>query len=618
MSGRPKRLECSMRKTACALLATAAVISMAACTAGETSSGKGGGTFTTVDATHQLSAGAPLNPFNAAGNAFPGYNDMQLAFTKYSAKDPNDYFPALAKSWSLNGDGTALSIELQSKAKWSDGTKVTFKDVQTSMAIAMTQGQATGSTTQGLDLAQVKDLGGGKVELDQVAGGKNVTFTSSVLKQHLVSDAVYGKLLPADIWTTIAASEYVGSDAAQTNAAKDASAKLTSLGQTVTKFAPAKDISAGPFVITRVNPGAALLDKNKNFYDADKIGPNQVVVRNYTGNQQIWNYLSSGQLDAAPYTAMPTNVLNRILARTGNKRIDSRSYVSASLAFNQSVYPYNLTPVRQALAYVIDRKEVTKVGEPVGGTASAHTTGMIEPALKDWLSDDQVSKLNKYDPDPAKATSLLEGAGFTKAGGSWKLPNGKPFELTIQTVSGFSDWIQASTVLESQLKAFGIKAKTATSADFPTYLGDLAAGKFPVGFWLVAVGPAMDTTFQRLYGKDDGFNVSGTGLSHTEPSVKGGGNWQGGPASINVPGLGEVKVGELTAQLSTLPVDQQKPLVNQLVQATNQSMPAIQLWDYTNVRFVSETRFKDFPIGQEGLLRNPPGVWMMQGFVHKK
>lgn len=606
-----------MRKIGSALLASVALVSLAACS-GNSGSAKGG-TFTTIDGSHQLAPGAPMNPFNASGNSFPGYNTMQLGFAKYSAKDPNDFFPGLAESWTTSNKGATLTISLQPNAKWSDGSKVSAKDVKTSMALAFTQGNATaGSLTQGLDLAQVKDLGGTKVQLDQVSGGKNVTFASTVLKQWLVADSVYGKLLPADIWDTIAASEYVGTDASQAKAATAATAKLTSIGQSVSKFAPAKDISAGPFVITRVNPGAALLAKNKNFYATGKIVPSQVVIRNYTGNQQIWNYLSAGQLDASPYTSMPTNVLKQILARTGNQRIDSRSYVSAALAFNQNVYPYSLTPVRQALAYVIDRKDVTKVGEPVGGTASAQTTGMIGPAVKDWLSTDQASKLNAYNPDAAKATALLTGAGFTKSGKQWLLPNGKPWALTVQAVNGFSDWIQASSVIKSQLNAFGIKASAETSADYPTYLADLAAGKFAVGFWLVALGPAMDATFQRLYGKDDGFVVNGSGLTHTAGSVKGSGNWQGGPPSIAVPGAGTVDLGGLTAQLSTLPAAQQKPLVQKLALATNYAVPVIQLWDYTNVQFVSDTRFTDFPKGQEGLLKNSPGVWMMQGYVHKK
>ena len=71
----------------------------------------------------------------------------------------------------------------------------------------------------------------------------------------------------------------------------------------------------------------------------------------YSGNQQIWSYLQAGRLDAAPYTAMPANVLSQVLA-AGNTRIDTPSLVAASLAFDQATYPYGLLAVRQALAYL--------------------------------------------------------------------------------------------------------------------------------------------------------------------------------------------------------------------------------------------------------------------------
>jgi len=47
--------------------------------------------------------------------------------------------------------------------------------------------------------------------------------------------------------------------------------------------------------------------------------------------------------------------------------------------------------VRQALAYVIDRQAVTKVGEPVGGTPNPATTGMIDSAAALWLTPQQKS-----------------------------------------------------------------------------------------------------------------------------------------------------------------------------------------------------------------------------------
>ncbi|MFD0634169.1 ABC transporter substrate-binding protein [Catenulispora yoronensis] len=403
-----------------------------------------------------------------------------------------------------------------------------------------------------------------------------------------------------------------GSDQA---AAKTASDKLTALGKTIAAFAPAKDVSAGPFVLTRVGPGEALLDRNQYFFAVDKIAPKQVILRHYTGNQQIWGFMTNGELDSSPYTSMPTNILDQIL-KAGYTRTDAPSYVSASIAFNEKQAPYDKTPVRQALAHIIDRDAVTKVGEPVGGIPAPYTTGLIGSQTDAFLSDDQKAALNAYKPDAAKAASLLQGAGFTKDGsGQWHLPDGSPWTITLQTVNGFSDWIAASTIVANELTAFGIKTTPAITADFATYQKEMAAGKYAVGWWLTALGPQTDKAYNRIYGTADGFSIVNGKAVHSDTSAV---NWQHTPATYTVNGQ-TIDPGQLTADLSVTPVADQKPIIAQLAAATNQELPMIQIWNYTKVGFYTEKHFTNFPkSGADALLLNQPGVWMMQGFVQAK
>ncbi|GAA1976721.1 ABC transporter substrate-binding protein [Catenulispora subtropica] len=607
----------SRQKTlAAAVAAAVALTALSACSSssskksnGGTSSGgaKDGGVYTSIDANNQITAGAPMNPFNAAPNMFLGYNQMSLGFDKKNPSDPNDFFPGLAASWTASDAG--LTVQLQPNAKWSDGTPVTAADIKTSLAIAYTQGTA-GPAAGNFEISDVKDLGGGKVEIDEVPGVKNLYFQRLVLSATIVNDKVYSGQLPADVWTTIAAAQ--GSDAA---AAKSAADKLTAAGKPIAAFAPAKDISAGPFVLTRVGPGEALLDRNPNFFAVSKVSPKQVILRHYSGNQQIWGYMNNGELDSAPYTAMPTNILDQVL-KAGYTRVDAPSYVSASIAFNEKQAPYDKTAVRQALAYVIDREAVTKVGEPVGGMTTPYTTGLIHSQTDTFLSDDQKAALNAYKPDTAKAATLLQGAGFTKDGsGQWHLPDGTQWTITLQTVNGFSDWISASTIVANELTAFGIKTTPAVTADFATYQKEMAAGKYAVGWWLVALGPQTDKAYNRIYGSADGYTVKNGQATHSDTSPA---NWQHTPATYTVNGQ-SIDPGQLTAQLSVTPVSDQKPIIAQLAAATNQELPMIQIWDYTKVGFYNEKHFTNFPkSGQDALLLNPPGVWMMQGFVQAK
>ena len=138
---RPKPLVAAIAVATVAATALAGCSSSAAKKSNGGSGGGGtGGVFTSIDANNKITAGAPMNPFNAAPNMFLGYNQMQLGFSKNDPSDPNALLPGLAASWTSSDSG--LTIQLQPGAKWSDGTPVTVADIKTSLAIAYTQGTA--------------------------------------------------------------------------------------------------------------------------------------------------------------------------------------------------------------------------------------------------------------------------------------------------------------------------------------------------------------------------------------------------------------------------------------------------------------------------------------------
>lgn len=534
---------------------------------------------------------------------------MQLAWFTNSATNENSFLPGLAKSWTQNKAGTSVTVTLQPGAKWSDGTPVTAQDVITSMAIAFTQGNA-----QTFFLGSVKALSTSKIQFEQVAGQNYNLFLHSLLQSTIVPTSVYGSQLPKNIWTMINTSQYSGTNKAKEAAAKKAQAQLTNLGKKIAAFAPTKDVSAGPFVIKNLNPGEAYLTKNPDFYAANHVHVDNVVFRNYTGNQQIWNYLISGQLDQAPFTSMPSNILQQVLRVKTNQEVSTPSFVGAALAFNQSVYPYNITAVRQALAHVIDRSAVQKVGEPVSGSASVYSDGMIDAATKDWLTTSQISSLDKYSNNVNLATKELDAAGFKKVNGQWMMPNGKPWTATIYTVNGFSDWIEASKVISSEMSNFGIPTQPSIVSSYSEYLQQLALGKYPIGFWLNALGPSAYGTYQRIFGSPDGYNVVGGKLQYSPASDKNGGNWLDIPQEVKLPNGKTINPGQLTYKLNSLTPAQQRPVVAELAEAANADLPMITLWNYTNVQFVNTARFTDFPKDQ-GILDNPAGVWMALGYV---
>jgi peptide/nickel transport system substrate-binding protein len=267
---------------------------------------------------------------------------------------------------------------------------------------------------------------------------------------------------------------------------------------------------------------------------------------------------------------------------------------------------------------------VQKVGEAISGVASKTTTGVTSSALADYLTPGQVAALNPYPADTAKAASLLAAARFTKQGGQWHLPGGRPWTMTINVPTGFSDWVAAASVIKSELTAFGIPTSVKSAPDYATYLAHIYQGDYAVGFWLIAIGPGAYSTFNRIYGTYDGYVPAGATLKRYKTGDPTADNFLNAPATVHVPGLGTVNPGQLTYRLTSVNLNSQAGLRRQntimakLIAATNYSLPVIQLWDYINVQFVNNKRFADWPTGHDAQLNLSPGVWMTYGYVHPR
>jgi peptide/nickel transport system substrate-binding protein len=486
-----------------------------------------------------------------------------------------------------------------------------------SAAIWFCQGAA-----QTYNLGSVTADNSSTVTFTEAAGAHNNLFETLLGPaagdgtQWIVPAAEYGSMLPSSIWSTIKASEGTGS------AATAATATLTGLAKKIDAFAPKTDISAGPFYIKRLNNSQALLVKNPDFYAVGNVHVGEVIMEHQSGTQQIVSYLDAGTLDAAPYTAMATNVYHQVVS-AGNTPVRMPSLVASALTFDEKVAPYSNIKVRQALAYVINRPAVQKVGEPTSGTPSTTISGAVSGALPDYITSAQQTSLNPYSPDTAKATSLLKSAGLTLKGSQWYLPGGKPWTITLPVPQGFADWQSASAVIKSELTSFGIPTTITGGPAWTSYQPNLFSGKYPVGWWLIALGPGAYDTFARIYGTYDGYVPAGSTVKRYPAGNAAADNFLNTPDTVTVPGLGTVNPGQLTFQLSQLNLNtaaglaQQKAIAAKVIQAVNYEVPVIQLWDYIDLQFVNNKRFTDWPTS-DAIIGQDPGVWMADGYVHAK
>jgi peptide/nickel transport system substrate-binding protein len=569
-----------------------------------------GGTYTTI--VTRLDATAPPNPFNPDTNSFLGFNSMKLAWTANHPTDPRHFYPGLAESWDWNDDFTELTVRLHPDATWSDGTPVSTDDVLVSSNIAYTRGSGAHILQPGAagSLSEAEVVDEHTLVFTQDPTEPRGTFINGILDMIIVPAHIYGELLPDDFDQLLEQARSDGDDA------EDAREQITNVSTTIIEFQPEEDVSAGPFVLERINPSEALLTRNEHFHNNDLVAPDNVVVRNYTGNEQIWDYLQAGDLDFAPFVATPTDIMTQIEAVDGNRAPRSYSPVVASMSFNQSYEPFDDVNVRRGIAYAIDYEQMVAIGSPTGGTAPLTTSGLHQEVLENWIGD-TVNELEVYEQDLTKAAEELESAGLTQdSNDRWLLPNGDPFEVPIQVVDGFTDWVDAADNVATQLDEFGISATVELSPDSAVHQENMFNGEFPVQFWLIGLGPDPYNIFQRIYGQTSGWTVSQGSLSYAPPGE--GTNWMGTPETLDVDGVGEINPGELAHEINTASPERVQEIMSILAKATNQHLPAIQMWDYINTQFDNTNRFMVEPNDDArriGGATNPSGVWMAQGWV---
>lgn len=567
-----------------------------------------------------IGQGAPINWYNTQPLQWAGLDVMPLGIVKIGVPNPLAFYPALARKWVTSKNGRQVTVYLQPKAAWSNGKPVTSKDLIETAAIGFASG-----ASQGFYLGSVKALNSKTVVYTMQPGTKYNLFARGVLEQDITPNSVYGRELPSDIWSTIKTSQYTGSDPTLKKQQQVALNTLQALYKKIQAYAPPADVSSGPYVLKSYNPGEAILVRNPHFYAASKISIPQVILRNYnSSNQQIWNYLLGGQVYQATSGGMSSSLVKQIASVAHNHLYKVSTTASAQLVWNESTYPYNMVKVRQALAYAIDRKAVQRVGEPVGGTYNHWPTTTVDSNTKAYLTPAQLKHLNPYLPSAAKVSSLLKAAGFTKSGSTWNMPNGKPFTVTLSTVNGFNDWVEAASVIKSELDSAGIPTQVQLSPSYAQYLKDLGAGKIGFGFW-IGVGLTPYGIMARLFGAPDGYSPEGGQLHYYPASASGKGNWLDFPQSVSVPGYGHVAVGPLTNRLNVLTNKAQvRKIMQKLMITANRYVPEVTLWNYVQDGFVNDKYFTDYPTKNRLVMQTcsgyypPVGCWEMLGYVRSR
>lgn len=327
-------------------------------------------------------------------------------------------------------------VTLRSGLKWSDGSDLTPKDVQTTFSIGRLLSFPVWSY---LD----------KIEVS----GNDITFHMSkpsnvvqryVLEQNVLADKTFGT--------------YAQKADALFNAGKTADdSDVKSLITDFEKFRPDELLASGPFMYDKslLNSAQLTLVRNPHGY-AQNMQFAKIVI--YNGETPtITPIVLAKQIDYATHGFPPATV--KQFQAEGLRILTPPSYSGAALYINYAkIKGADKPEVRQAIAYLTDRATNATFSLGESAKPQKYMAGMPDEIVPLWIESSDMSKLNEYAMDANKATSLLQSAGWKKGGdGTWADSSGTPWNFELLVASDYADWSACAQNLAEQLTKFGLK-----------------------------------------------------------------------------------------------------------------------------------------------------------------
>ncbi|GGS49406.1 ABC transporter substrate-binding protein [Actinokineospora fastidiosa] len=420
-----------------------------------------GGAPSTADATLVVYTGQAgdyqinFNPFSPTTIDGPGTIFEPLFF--FNMARTGEPVPRLGTAYSWNDDGTVLTVTLRDNATWTDGTRFTAKDVVFTLDMVKKNSTINGTGYDGT--AKAVDEHTVEIAFDEPAYSQGPQVLGRIW------------MVPEHVWSTIAD--------------------------------PANDVIAepmgtGPFMLEEFKGQAFTLKANPTYWDGEP-AVKRVRYVALSGNQAGADALAAGTIDWQ--TGPVPDIKNVERNYPGYKAISVPLMQIALFTCSNAdlgCTGHQTDPaVRKAIYYGMNRTQLNALA--FEDTASPISPGF---ALVDrdaqYLSDGLADKVAPMEPDVAKATALLEGAGFAKGGDGVYAKNGKPLAFNVLVPAGWTDYITALDTMGQQLQAIGVKLTT-QQVSWNEWSAARGTGKYEMLIDSLYQGPAADPYYMYSY-----------------------------------------------------------------------------------------------------------------------
>jgi peptide/nickel transport system substrate-binding protein len=360
------------------------------------------------------------------------------------------WVPWLATSWRWSDDRLRLLVTLRDGVQWSDGAPFTADDVVFTFTLLGRQ--------RALDANGVWDFLAGVRAVD----ARTVELT--LQRQYVpgLVELLQQSIVPAHVWRKVADP---------------------------VAFTNPNPVGTGPFTEVRVFRNQVWeLGRNPRYWQPGRPRVAALRMVAYPSNDQANLALVDDEVDWAG------NFVPAIERTYVARDRQHHGYWYPALGSTVFLYPNTQKAplddvrVRKALSLAIDRQRVVDIGlygyaRPVDGTA-------LSDAYAGWR-DAAVAADGWVRHDAAAAAALLDDAGWRRGPDGVRAKNGRRLELSLETVSGWSDWVRAAQVVARDLGAVGVAVEV-RAYEWGAWFQRLQAGEFDLSIACPALAFSFD------------------------------------------------------------------------------------------------------------------------------
>ncbi len=360
------------------------------------------------------------------------------------------WVPWLATAYRWSADHQTLTLTVRDGVSWSDGAPFSAADVTFTFELLRRHRALDGSGLWDF-LAAVRTVDARTVELTLQR-----PFVPGLV------EIVQQSIVPAHIWRGVADP---------------------------VAFTNPNPVGTGPFTEVRVFRNQVWeLGRNPRYWQAGKPAVDALRMIAYPSNDQANLALVEGEIDWAGnfVPAIERTFVARDRAHHGYWYPPTGSTVY--LYPNTQRAPLDDVRVRKALSLAVDRQRVVDIGL-YGYARPSDGTGLSD-AYAGWR-DPAVAADGWVRHDARAAAALLDEAGWRRGADGVREKDGRRLALSLEVVSGWSDWVRAAQVIARDLGDVGV-AVTLRAYEWSAWFQRLQSGAFELAIACPSLGLSFD------------------------------------------------------------------------------------------------------------------------------